>query len=409
MNRHSYNVIILYTFGTLYHHVLVFDMSNRFNMTGLFTYFVLMIDDDTIVGVVQNGTIAFFRGNLKGANPPPQSASSAWYFASTGVSCAAFCSAQPERSCNAGRIDIITTQADIQSVITAITAREGAAPFACTSYGSSGQLDAPRQTSSGKCWLRGTQTPTCEAPVVTAGDKRVCCCPASAVHGAAADENPATVCALQASDCGGASTWDAATSSCSEPAPLTGDWDKLGPFTQVWTSWGNTEAMAVPSKRSAPALVDLDDDGDLDLAIGAFDGTISYWRNDGTATAPNFVGPVTEIAMTVDGVSMARPGFFDFDGDGDLDLIVGGLGVELTLSQNAGTVHSPEFSAANDDAVAKNALAKTMTSAVSAIASGFLSTSVGDLDDDGDLDMVVGDWFGKLHLLENVKTQACHV
>lgn len=38
-----------------------------------------------------------------------------------------------------------------------------------------------------------------------------------------------------------------------------------------------------------PILVDLDDDGDLDMVAGAVDGTLRYYRNTGTAAAPVYV------------------------------------------------------------------------------------------------------------------------
>jgi hypothetical protein len=40
---------------------------------------------------------------------------------------------------------------------------------------------------------------------------------------------------------------------------------------------------------AAPALGDVDGDGDLDLFVGAADGTLHYYENTGTTTAPNFV------------------------------------------------------------------------------------------------------------------------
>ena len=466
---------------------------------------------DVVLGM-KNGTIAMFRGNQQGTSAPPQS--SAWYFASTGSSCDAHCGAM-QRTCDAGRLDIVTNQASMQTVITAITAREGAAPFTCTSYGNSGQMDAPRHVSStSKCWLRGSASPTCAQAPVTAGDNRVCCCPA-------AGEDPATVCPLQESDCGGGSTWNSAASSC---IALSNHWGQVGSYTQVWMSWGNTEAMAVPSQRSAPSLVDLDGDGDLDLVIGAFDGSIAYWRNDGTKMQPLFVAATTltsttasptevycttggswvrpygDVTATEEGIEqcrnmcagdgypyfgtecpmgtyvhcqcatslsdtgtaealsqcsgdhnlghcsgpftagpwilgahgkssvyptavaatsasnpfsevlktdtrfkMAHPAFIDIDDDGDLDLILGGMGVALAVVENIGAAKVPVFG----DTV--SASSKTLHTAIRLLASGYLTASAADIDGDGDVDVLVGDWYGKISIVEKVELQVCSV
>jgi hypothetical protein len=75
-------------------------------------------------------------------------------------------------------------------------------------------------------------------------------------------------------------------------------------------------------RRSAPALRDLDGDGDTDLLVGSADDGLIYFRNEGTAQTPQFAPAQDDrFALYVSG--MASPAFADVDGDGDLDLFTG--------------------------------------------------------------------------------------
>ena len=99
------------------------------------------------------------------------------------------------------------------------------------------------------------------------------------------------------------------------------------------------------------AFTDLDDDGDLDAILGRDNGYTYYFRNDGSATNPDFTF-VTDSSETPWAHSSttavaghAKPEFFDLDGDGDQDLIIGSNSSSHgpRFFENQGTVNNPSF------------------------------------------------------------------
>ncbi len=96
------------------------------------------------------------------------------------------------------------------------------------------------------------------------------------------------------------------------------------PFTEVTGTDNPFDGVDV-GDYSAPSFADLDGDGDLDAFIGAGDGWIYYYRNEGTAANPAFTN-VTGSGNPFNGVgvgSNSAPSFADLDGDGDLDAFIG--------------------------------------------------------------------------------------
>ncbi len=97
--------------------------------------------------------------------------------------------------------------------------------------------------------------------------------------------------------------------------------------------------------NAVPKLVDIDDDGDLDAFIGEKQGKLLYFKNNGTANSPNF-DQITGANNPFNGIDLEEnftPDFADIDQDGDLDAIIGNKAGSLFYFKNEGTASSPEF------------------------------------------------------------------
>jgi hypothetical protein len=87
--------------------------------------------------------------------------------------------------------------------------------------------------------------------------------------------------------------------------------------------------------NTTPTVGDLDGDGDLDLLVGEASGALNMYRNDGTSTAPSFT-LVSDEYLDIDVGRRSAPTLVDVDRDGDLDLVVGAESGTLTLFRNEG-------------------------------------------------------------------------
>jgi len=100
--------------------------------------------------------------------------------------------------------------------------------------------------------------------------------------------------------------------------------------------------------HQVPTLGDLDGDGDLDLLVGTWNKGVGYYKNEGTPQQADFVLADSALVTLTRG-SNAAPALVDIDGDGDLDLFVGESSGELNFYRNIGDASMPDFELVSDD------------------------------------------------------------
>lgn len=145
--------------------------------------------------------------------------------------------------------------------------------------------------------------------------------------------------------------------------------------------------------RATPAVIDWNEDGLFDLLIGAYDGKLRLYLNEGGTLPPDF----RHTLLVSDGsgdlvvpLGYASPTMADFDGDGAKDLVVGNAEGELYFYANAGTPAAPLFGVGGR--------CESLSVPIDLGYQGRARPFALDWDGDGRQDLLSGSNLGKVHL-----------
>jgi hypothetical protein len=171
----------------------------------------------------------------------------------------------------------------------------------------------------------------------------------------------------------------------------------------------NTESVNIAIFPAA-YHIDIDLDGKRDLVVSPNSITgaenyrsFLYYRNEGTEAIPSFIYQNNTLfsLSTLDFGEGAIPTFFDYNGDGKKDLLVGNYGYflpngnykpQFALLENTSDENDTKFRLINRN--------YTSAGTLSGIAVNFHPTT-GDLDSDGDADLLFGTSDGRIFHFEN--------
>jgi FG-GAP-like repeat/Secretion system C-terminal sorting domain len=146
--------------------------------------------------------------------------------------------------------------------------------------------------------------------------------------------------------------------------------------------------------KSRCSFADLDGDGDLDLMVGDSYFDFRYFKNNGTATSPNFEAPILNPFSLVGvydftDLTYLNFSFADIDGDGDFDIMAGNSYGKFYYYENTGGINSPNFSLPSENVFSLNS------------PYNYSSATFADLDADGDLDMISGSGYSGFQYFKN--------
>ena len=147
--------------------------------------------------------------------------------------------------------------------------------------------------------------------------------------------------------------------------------------------------------NSSPELIDIDFDGDLDLFVAnqydlsesPWAGKVFFFRNTGSNSSPFFEEEATSLLDENLG-QMLSPEFGDLNGDGDIDLIVGDFNGFIKYYENTSSNSNLSFD--------------YIENIPGIDLSGNSTPTLGDLDGDGDLDLLIGQLNGELVFYRNI-------
>jgi len=162
--------------------------------------------------------------------------------------------------------------------------------------------------------------------------------------------------------------------------PQSGIWQEN---STVFAGLGNTTYW------NSPGLADLTDDSTFDLIYGTAEGPLHYYENSGTPSIPAWQENTILFGGVLDVGGASNPFFYDFDGDGDYDLASGSQLGDIKYFENVGTAYSPVWEEDN------SYFASIDHSIYSAV-------TLGDVDNDGLPDAIVGDLSGHFYFHRNM-------
>lgn len=192
---------------------------------------------------------------------------------------------------------------------------------------------------------------------------------------------------------------------------------QLANMTSQTTNFPSNKKIEIQVFPAAYNL-DVNNDGLKDLLIAPNTTNnienvhgIWYYTNTGSSSTANYTFVQNDFLQgeMIESGTGAYPVFFDYNKDGLQDLVIGNLGVfngasnqisKLLLYKNTGTKNNPQFklvdqSFAGLDTINLNTLLATPIPTFNAI-----PTFV-DLTNDGSMDMMIGDYNGRIHFFIN--------
>jgi hypothetical protein len=162
-----------------------------------------------------------------------------------------------------------------------------------------------------------------------------------------------------------------------------------------------------------PSAIDWDGDGNIDLIVGDEDGRVAFMKNTGRIVdgVPEFEPPVyfQQQADEVKIGALATPFAYDWNGNGLQDLIVGNTAGYLMLVENLGGYppkwDAPQYLEADGEVIRILAGENGSIQGPAEAKWGYTVLSVADWNGNGLPDIIVNSIWGKVLWYENIGTR----
>lgn len=198
------------------------------------------------------------------------------------------------------------------------------------------------------------------------------------------------------------------TLSISSPAQAQ---NSLGPFVRKDALNPFPPPVNINSPR--PAVVDIDNDGDLDVFVGTNNGDIEFFKNDSPTGKVKRFTPVTGTSNPMGTVNKglnAALAFTDVDGDLDYDLLLGTYEGNTFFFKNTGSRTNPVFT----EQTGLNNPFDGITGTTSKYGTAPAIPVFVDFDGDSDVDLFIGssylsDFFGGHYAVQYFENTAGNI